>query len=229
MRTVAHRGASALAHENTLSAVALAIEYGIDFVEVDVHLTRDGRLMVHHDAHVAGLPTPIADMTAAELRDVLVGGSERIPRLEEVLELADRRIGVYVELKGSGTGRALAELARGRSAQARLPKVIGGSFLPDEVAALRSGASEIPRSLLFRRLPVQRMIETCRRVGARYAHPCARPIGVGTIGALHAAGLEVMTPHTNDPAEARRFVAAGTDYLASDDPRLLREVVRAGS
>ncbi len=56
---------------------------------------------------------------------------------------------------------------------------------------------------------------------AFYAHPCGRPITPMAIGQLHAAGLQVMAPHTNDPAEAERFREAGADLVASDDPRLL--------
>jgi len=62
----------------------------------------------------------------------------------------------------------------------------------------------------------------CRELGAAYAHPCFRPIEPVMIDAFHAAGLLVMTPHTNDPLEARYFAELGVDVIASDDPRILR-------
>lgn len=222
MRTVAHRGASALAPENTLRAVEVAIEYRVDLVEVDVHLSRDGQLVVHHDAlvRIGERPVPIGSAIAAELREAVVGG-ERVPLLADLLDLAGSRIGVYVELKAEGTGEALAALVRRGGVATEL---IGGSFQPSEVSALRRLAPGIPRSVLFRRRPVPEMIDTCRAVAARYAHPCARPIGPGTIAALHAAGLLVMTPHSNDLEEARRFRRAGSDCIASDDPRILAQL-----
>jgi glycerophosphoryl diester phosphodiesterase len=221
LRTVGHRGASALAPENTLRAIRVAIEYRLDFVEVDVHLSREGELVVHHDPDLVteqGVRLPVAELTVAELARVPKGDGEFVPTLAEVFALAAGRIGVYVELKGPATADALGALLR-RSGGA--PELIGGSFEPELVAQLRRAAPDVPRSVLFRRVALTRMIETCRANAARYAHPCARPIGRGTITKLHAAGLLVMTPHTNDPAEAARFRRAGADLIASDDPRLL--------
>jgi len=221
MLTVGHRGASALAPENTLLAIQLAISHRLDFAEVDIHLSRDGQLVVHHDAHVVvgnGRRVPIAALTADELARVPKGEGQVVPKLAEVLALAAQQIGVYVELKVPGTAEALGALLR------RMPGVtelIGGSFSPSFVADLRRVAPEVPRSVLFRRLSPATMIETCRAVGARYAHPCARPVTSTTIAQLHAAGLQVMTPHTNDLIEAERFRDAGADLVASDDPRLL--------
>jgi glycerophosphoryl diester phosphodiesterase len=221
IRTVGHRGASALAPENTVRAIRVAIAYGLDLVEVDVHLSRDGELVVHHDPDVvveAGVRRPIAKLSVAQLAHVPKGNGEVVPTLAEVFAVAAGRIGVYVELKGPGTGGALGALLR-RATGA--PEVIGGSFLPDLVADLRRAAPDVPRSVLFRRVTPTTMIETCRALGARYAHPCTRPIGPRIIAQLHAAGLLVMTPHTNSPAEAERFRRAGADVIASDDPRLL--------
>jgi glycerophosphoryl diester phosphodiesterase len=221
MRTVGHRGASALAPENTLLAIRLAIRYRLDFAEVDVRLSRDGQLVVHHDADCTaerGSRLPIAALTAAELARVEKGDGQVVPTLEEVLALVDGRIGLYVDLKAPGTGEALGALLRQLP---DAPEMIGGSLSPALVAELRHASPDIPRSVLFRRVPWSRMIETCRAVGAHYAHPCARPITSGLIRRLHAAGLQVMTPHTNDLAEAERFRDAGTDLIASDDSRLL--------
>jgi glycerophosphoryl diester phosphodiesterase len=229
MRTVGHRGASALAPENTLRAIRVAIEYRLDFVEVDVHLSRDGKLVLHHDPDVVdvhGMRIPIAELTAAELARVPKGDGQFVPTLAEVFAVAQGHIGVYVELKGPGTGEALGALLR-RSPGA--PELIAGSFLPELVADVRRGAPDVPRSVLFRRVAVTTMIEICRTHAARYAHPCARPTGQGIIVQLHAAGLLVMTPHTNNPAEAERFRRDGADLVASDDPRLLVALSRLRS
>lgn len=229
LRTVGHRGASALAPENTLRAIRVAIEYRLDFVEVDVHLSRDGELVVHHDADVIdedGARLPVAELTAAELALVPKGEGEVVPTLAEVFGLAAGHIGVYVELKGPGTADALGTLLRRSTA---VPELIGGSFRPELIAELRRAAPDVPRSILFRRVGVRTMIEACRAHAAAYAHPCARPIGRGTIAQLHAAGLLVMTPHTNDPAEAERFRRAEADVIASGDPRVLVALSRQAS
>jgi len=221
-RTVGHRGASALAPENTLRSIELAIEFGLDLVEVDVYLSRDGELVVIHDEdlrRLAGRPEAVADLTAAELSRVDLGEEQGVPRLAEVLDLARGRIGIYVELKGTRTGARLGELVR--SGASEEVELISGSFEPELVRQLRAVAPEIPRSLLFARSTNSQMIAACASVEARYAHPCFRPLDAAVVDALHGADLAVMAPHTNDPQEARHFVEIGIDVLATDDPRVL--------
>jgi glycerophosphoryl diester phosphodiesterase len=220
-RTVGHRGASALAPENTLRAIALAIEHRLDLVEIDVYLSHDEQLVVVHDEdlrRVAGRPEQVAALDASALAQVDVGEGQGVPRLAEVLALARGKIGVYVELKGERTGAALGALAQAGALGD--VEVIAGSFEPSLVEELRRVAPDIPRSVLFRRTSVQDMIVVCRRAEAVYAHPCFRPLEM-VVGPLHAAGLMVMSPHTNDAAEATRFLELGVDVIASDDPRVL--------
>jgi glycerophosphoryl diester phosphodiesterase len=200
--TVCHRGASALANENTIAAFRIAMEYGIDFSELDVHLSRDGDLVVTHDAVLDPL------------------GERGLPRLSEVFELVRGRMGIYVELKGDRTGAALAGLlVQGAGEGVQL---ISGSFRLELVAQLRQAAPDVPRSILFAPgWDPTRMIQACTDLGVTYAHPCFRPIEPTLIGALHTAGFQVMTPHTNDLTEARHFADIGVDVIASDDPRIL--------
>jgi glycerophosphoryl diester phosphodiesterase len=221
-RLVGHRGASALAPENTLRAIELAIAAGLDLVEVDVHLSRDDALMVIHDAdlqRMAGRSEPVGLLTAAELARVDVGVGQGVPRLTDVFDLARGRIGVYVELKGERTGAALGALLHGGGAQG--VEVIAGSFEIGLVTELADVTRDVPRSILFRETSAAAMIEACASVGAAYAHPCFRPLDRSLVDELHAARLLVMAPHTNDRAEARAFAAAGIDVLATDDPGVL--------
>jgi glycerophosphoryl diester phosphodiesterase len=219
---VGHRGASALAPENTLRAFEVALEHGLDMVELDVHLSRDEQLVVIHDADLAavvGRPPRVAELTAAELAEVDVGNGQGVPRLVEVLDFARGRLGVYVELKGPNTGLALGALVKaGATAGVEL---ISGSFEPALVAQLGATAPSIPRSVLFHPASRAAMIDVCRSVDATYAHPCFCPLDGELVRKLHQAGLLVMSPHTNDPAEARRFASIGVDVIASDDPRVL--------
>jgi glycerophosphoryl diester phosphodiesterase len=230
VRLVAHRGASALAPENTLLAVRRAADLGADLVEVDVHLSADGRLVVHHDAArvlPSGERVLLRDRVAADLAAIDVGAGQRIPLLSDVLAVAGATgIGVYVELKAAGSADALAQLLATTPPIGR-PEIIGGSFRPALVERLRECLPEVPRSVLFGPASVDEMVRICRDADAAYAHPCRRPIHPSTIATLHAAGLAVMTPHSNDPAELRRFRDAGADVIASDDPRLL-EALRRG-
>jgi glycerophosphoryl diester phosphodiesterase len=201
---VCHRGASALAAENSLDAFRVAMQHGVDFSELDVYVGREGDLVVTHDAVI----DPAAE------RD--------LPRLSEVFDLVRGQMGIYVELKGEHTGQALGELIR--DGRALGMKLIAGSFVLDLVEELRRLAPTVPRSILFgpewRERP-EPMVDACRELGASYAHPCFRPIEPSLIDAFHRAGLLVMTPHTNAAPEARYFARIGVDVIASDDPRIL--------
>src|SRR5687768_16417859 len=103
---IGHRGAPRERPENTLASFLRALDLGADAVELDVHATRDGVVVVHHDfvpradASVAALRgRPIAELTAAELATFKTSG-EPIPTLAAVLEAIGPRATVYVEIKG---------------------------------------------------------------------------------------------------------------------------------
>ena len=202
--TVCHRGASALAAENTLDAFRIAMEYGIDFCELDVFVSRAGDLVVTHD--------PVDDVAA----------ERALPRLSDVFDLVRGRMGIYIELKGEGSAAALGALLQ--TGAADNVRLISGSFAPDLVATLAVAAPSVPRSILFtadwRARPAE-LIDACRALGATYAHPCFRPIEPALVDAVHQAGLRIMTPHTNDVNESLYFAEIGVDVIASDDPRIL--------
>jgi glycerophosphoryl diester phosphodiesterase len=158
------------------------MEYGIDFSELDVFVSRAGDLVVTHD--------PVVDAAA----------ERALPRLSDVFEVVRGRMGIYVELKGEGSAAALGELLQtGAADDVRL---ISGSFALDLVATLAVAAPSVPRSILF-------------------THPCFRPIEPALVDAVHQAGLQIMTPHTNDVNESLYFAEIGVDVIASDDPRIL--------
>lgn len=108
---IAHRGASGYAPENTLAAFKLALDMGARFVELDVHQTKDGQIVVIHDDNLkkfARVKKKVAQMTVEEIAKVAIDGHwdkryahERIPTLEDVLTLIARRAVVDVEIKGS--------------------------------------------------------------------------------------------------------------------------------
>ncbi len=102
LHIVGHRGASAYEPENTLRSFRRALDLGVTALELDVQLTRDGRLAVIHDQTVDRTTDGhgrVKDFTLAELRKLDAGRGERIPALEEVVDLVKGRAGLLVELK----------------------------------------------------------------------------------------------------------------------------------
>jgi len=104
---VAHRGASALAPENTMAAFSEALDLGVDVIETDIRATSDGHLILFHDdnlARLTGTPQKIADLDRAALRQIVVRhdpthGVQRIPSLHDLLRFAAGRARVLLDLK----------------------------------------------------------------------------------------------------------------------------------
>ena len=113
MLKIAHRGASGYEPENTLRSFSRALAMDIDAIELDVHLTKDRKLVVIHDNSV-GRTTDgkgwVKNLTFKQLRKLNAGLDERIPTLKEVFDLIDKKVFINIELKGKGTARPVARL-----------------------------------------------------------------------------------------------------------------------
>src|SRR5690606_9559351 len=142
---IAHRGFSGAAPENTLAAFRKGIEIGSDMIELDVHLSRDGELVVIHDETLERTTNGkgrVADNTLMELKDLDAGSSfapqfsgEKIPTLIEVIELAKGRVLVNIEIKNPTHQRySITELAEKTLREVKkagmIDKFIFSSFNP---------------------------------------------------------------------------------------------------
>jgi len=117
---VAHRGAHIGIPENTLAAYEAAIEIGVDFVEVDLRTTRDGRIVSIHNKDIGSYVTNgrrglVSEMTLEQLKQLDIGSrispqwsDERIPTFEEILELCKGRVGIYLDLKDASVGQVVS-------------------------------------------------------------------------------------------------------------------------
>jgi len=111
----AHRGASNLAPENTLKAFKKAIELKADYIEFDVHQSKDGEIVIMHDANTfrtTGHLGLIKDMTLNELKKLNCGDGEKIPTLEELINLTKGKIGLNCEIKVEGIAQKIIELLK---------------------------------------------------------------------------------------------------------------------
>ncbi|MCX5264157.1 glycerophosphodiester phosphodiesterase family protein [Streptomyces sp. NBC_00199] len=109
--TIGHRGVMGVEPENTLRSFVAAEQAGLDAIELDLHLSKDGALVVMHDPEVDRTTDgtgPIADHTLAELRALDAGRGERVPRFEEVLDVVQAPL--QAEIKDVQAARALAEV-----------------------------------------------------------------------------------------------------------------------
>ena len=221
----AHRGGSALAPENTIAAFDNGLALGADGLELDVHLSRDGVVMVHHDRTLDRTTTlhgPIAERTADELRRV------DVPTLTEVLaRYRDPRI--IVELKVNDPALAAATIDVIRRADA-VDRVCLGSFGTRVLRAARalepaiatSGAREEVRWALYRswcRWPVSRVTYGGYQVPEMSGR--TRVVSPRFVADAHRAGLGVQVWTVDREDDACRLLEWGVDALITDRPDII--------
>ena len=228
----AHRGASARAPENTLAAFRAAIEDGAELIELDVRLTRDGRLAVIHDEEtrrVTGTAGVVAELSMSELRQLDAGhhkgrhwAGEQIPELGDVFMAARGRLLVNVEVKCGAA--AVPALARCVAEHGMAHVVIVSSFDPAVVRAVAALRPPLLAGLLVER-PAPDPLAAAREVGARLLHVKHRYLTSTLVERLHHAELGALAWTVNAPGEMRRLAALGVEAILSDDPARLRAVV----
>jgi glycerophosphoryl diester phosphodiesterase len=225
----AHRGGSALAPENTIAAFDNGLALGADGLELDVHLSRDGAIVVHHDRtlnRTTALRGPIADRTADELRRAAV------PSLADVLARY-RDVRIIIEMKVNCAELAAGTLDVIRRADA-VERVCLGSFgwrvlhaaraLEPRVAT--SAAREEVRWALYRswcRWPVSRVAYAGYQVPELSGR--TRVVSPQFVEGAHCAGLGVQVWTVDTEEDARRLIAWGVDALITDRPDLIVPLV----
>jgi len=227
---IAHRGASAYRPENTLPAYRLAIEQHADMIEIDLHTTRDGVVVIRHDAELEelGREGEIADCSLAELQALDAGDGERIPTLDEVLDGFARRVAFNLELKSGGAGRypgleaTAVEAARDRGV---LAQTLYSSFYDEVLAELRAADRAARISVLVSAREPAGIFERAARVGAEAVNPFFTLVDLELVRRAHGEGLAVY-PYTVDERDwMERLLDLGVDGLFTNRPDRMRELV----
>jgi glycerophosphoryl diester phosphodiesterase len=246
---VAHRGGAGLAPENTLAAFRKALELDADAVELDVHMSKDGALMVMHDPdlfRITGKVGEISALTLAELRRLNAAatyegpdvGPQRIPTLQEVLALVQGHAGVQIEIKRRRNKRRYPGIeARVIAAVRQYNMLADAVVLSFDFSTLQKITALEPK------------MQTCALISTRYlsrfdvrqdAASVAADLsahGFNCVGIKHtklttplmrtlrAHGFRVGVWTVNEPASIRQFAEMGVDFITSDRPDLLREIL----
>ncbi|MGH7369452.1 MAG: glycerophosphodiester phosphodiesterase [Candidatus Methylomirabilaceae bacterium] len=230
---VAHRGASALAPENTMLAFERAVELGADALELDLHLSRDGELVVIHDETLDRTTNgrgPVHEWSLDELKRLDAGGwfgqafaGQRIPTLAEVLDRFAGTLPLALEVKAGsaffpGIEETVVAALRRHSV---IEHVAVASF--DHVALRR--LKEIEPTLRTGMLMVGRPVSVPAIAHACRADAVALEASFVTeteVGACRSAGLQLVAWVVNEPSRMRRLLALGVDGIITDRPDLLR-------
>lgn len=213
---IGHRGAAGHVLENTLGSIEKAIELGVDYVEIDLRLTRDGHVVVLHDATVDRTTNScgrIKDLTLAEVKRIKTKDGQHVPTLEEVLKLTDGQVGLMLELKVRSLAKPVAEIVQ-RSGFSG--PVIYASFHHKELSHVREwlpSASIMPlisRGRIAPRIPVKLGAD---HVGIRLDR-VVKPV----VAILHTAGVQVFVFTVNDAEDITHMTDIDVDGIISDMP-----------
>ena len=245
-QVIGHRGAAGHAPENTLAGFRLALELGVDAVELDLHLCRDGVPVVIHDATVdrttdgAG---PVAELTSAELKRLDAGAwfdreyaGERIPFFDEALGVLAGRVPIVLEIKERHRVDLLLERLGAALGRHRRVDVVISSFSADSLRLARERLPEIPRAWLIRgeiAADVDGVLAAVAAFEPAELCPPALNVSEAWVARAHAAGYRVRTwgipsGETGAMVRAMRHVLrAGADGTTADFPDVMRSTLRA--
>ncbi len=241
---IGHRGASGHAPENTIAAFRGAVEMGARFIETDLQLTRDARVIAIHDSTLDRTTNgrgQVHSQTLEEIRALDAGAwfgsvappsfaGERVPTLGEILSFTrEHDVNFYLEIKSGetwGVEHAVVGEVRDANASARIvilsfdPGILNSVYRLDETM-MTGFLCEHPSSDL---------VERAVQLGARQLAPRGDLITPALVEKAHVAGLQVVAWTINEPEQMRRLMDAGVDGIMTDFPdRLVRAVRERGA
>jgi glycerophosphoryl diester phosphodiesterase len=218
---IAHRGASGYEYENSRAAFRRAVMMDADGVELDVHATRDGAIVVHHDAEIPGFG-PIAQFSRTEARQVRIRNGELLPLLSEILELVGDRE-VYVEVKSlpeAHDDELLAVLDRG-PAPARYSV---HSFDHRIVRRLGTCRPNARRGILLSAY-LDDPVAAMRAVGATTLWQEWQLVDRDLVNRVHEAGFSIIAWTVNEIGDLERMARLGVDGLCGNYPDRIRVAI----
>lgn len=239
VKNFAHRGFSGKYPENTMLAFEKALEVGIDGIELDVHLSKDGELVIIHDEKVdrttngTGL---VADMTLAQLKELDasaeyagVYGINRIPTLKEYFELVkDKEIVTNIELKtGINPYPGIEEKTLAMiDAYGLREKIIISSFNHYSVKKFKELAPDIICGFLEESWIID-MAGYAKAQGVECLHPIFNAVTGEYAKAAHDAGLAINTWTVNTREDMEQMIARGVHGIIGNYPDVCKEVIEA--
>jgi glycerophosphoryl diester phosphodiesterase len=237
--TIAHRGASGHAPENTMAAFRRAVELGASFLETDLQLSRDARVVAMHDFTLDRTTTGKGDVHQLPLDQIraLDAGAwfgdrgakpfagEKVPTLEEILDFAKQNdVIFYLEIKAGqqwGIEHVVVATLRDYNAGAR---VVILSFDPSALDTVHRIDSTMMTGFLCEH-PSSDLVERTVRAGARQLVARGDLITSAVVDKAHRAGLQVVAWTINEVEQMRVLIAAGVDGIITDYPDRLLDVL----
>ncbi|MBI4017537.1 MAG: glycerophosphodiester phosphodiesterase [Candidatus Aenigmarchaeota archaeon] len=226
MLRIGHRGARGYEPPgNTIPSFRKALELGVDIIELDVHRCATGELVVVHDGEPYndnGRETYVSRTSLSTLREIDLGNGQRIPTLDEVIGVVDRKAKLNVELKGKNTARAVADtiLHRLQDGWARDDFLVS-SFNLAELKDFHAYSPSIKTGVLvswpWKHNPIKR-INFAKDIGAHSVNSRYQVTPKFMVDYVHKLGMESYVWTVNEPEALDRMQRYGVDGIISDYP-----------
>ncbi|MEJ2243825.1 MAG: glycerophosphodiester phosphodiesterase family protein [Candidatus Bathyarchaeota archaeon] len=219
MLKIGHRGARAYEPENTLSSFRKAIELGANAVELDVRKTKDGKLVVIHNADVNKTTNgegAVNALTLEQIQKLVTDKDEHIPTLDDVLDSVGKKVKVLVELKEVGTEQQVLDMIQQKGLT---DNVILVSFHEEALKKIRELNKTITTGLIYVRH--KNPVQTALDLKATYLLSLYRFTHSADIKKAHENGLKVIVWTINNNEEVEEYKKKGVDGIASDRPDIL--------
>ncbi|MCS7229237.1 MAG: glycerophosphodiester phosphodiesterase family protein [Candidatus Kryptonium sp.] len=233
---IAHRGLSAIAPENTLSAFKIALRHKADMIELDVRITKDGTPVVIHDAKVNRTTNgtgKVKDLYLWLLRELDAGSwfhpkykGEKIPTLEEVLELFAKKVPINIEIKSSSLKDRITEKVLAIVFEKQCEdKVLISSFDPRILKKIKKLTNEIPTAFLYHYPVYFNPIKTLKNLGTVALIHNYKFTTPNLVKKIHSAGFKIFVYTVNKPEDIKRMINFGVDGIITDDVRLAKRIL----
>lgn len=216
MLKIGHRGAKGYKPENTLASFAKAIELNVDAIELDVHLSSDGEIMVIHDATVNRTTTKtgfVSDYSACELNQL------GIPTLEEVIVLVDKRCIINIEIKeATATPKVLRLIEKWVTEQHwKYNQFQISSFNWETLSMVSKINSKIAIGVLTE-ASIEKALAFAIQIKAHSINPYFKLLNSDNVNLLHANGFKIYTWTVNTPEDLIFVKSLKVDGIISDFP-----------
>ncbi len=226
MLVIGHRGAAGHKPENTLSSFQKALELGVDMVEFDVYVCRSGEVVVIHDDRLERTTNGsgyVVEKNFQELRQLDAGDSEKIPLLEEVLDLCAGKTKVNIELKGLHTAEAVWLVLEKYLKQGKFQEedFLISSFDHFELKKFQNFNPQIKLGALLEGIPLS-LAQFGEDVGAYSVNLSLDFVNKEIIDDAHKRGLKVFVWTVNHPEDFRKMKNLGVDGVFSDYPERMK-------
>ena len=219
MKIIGHRGAAGYTLENTLASFQKAIEIGCDGTELDVHLTRDNIPVVIHDSTVDRVTSGsgiVSQMSLEEIKKLDCKDKQKIPTLQEVIDLCREKINLKIELK---TDVAVKQVADALKQNNIVPGTSVLSFDKGTLKEIRKILPDLTLCYLFEEYSddVWKLAED---LSLEFLGPKYSTVDQEVIDKSHSLGIKIYTWTVNDKKTGKKLETMGVDELATDYPKV---------